>query len=140
MKNSMNLQRLYGMIVALLLLLCLPLGVAAEALDTVTDQTAVSEPADTLTADTTADTVADTDAATEAGDADLTVESADETSETSDETDETAKTGFRFNPASLKETLPVMGMGMLGIFIVTVTIVLVVIILRRFGGKSEEDE
>ena len=48
------------------------------------------------------------------------------------------QTNFGFYPETLKETLPVMGMGMLGIFLVTCVIVLAVVILSKFGGKDED--
>ena len=43
-----------------------------------------------------------------------------------------------FYPETLLTTLPVMGMGMLGIFLVTCVIVLAVVILSKFGGKDED--
>lgn len=58
------------------------------------------------------------------------------------ETDE-VKTKFGFYPETLLDTLPVMGMGMLGIFIVTAVIILAVVILKKFGNiskKSDKDE
>lgn len=47
------------------------------------------------------------------------------------------KTQFGINTSSLKETLPIMGMGMLGIFLVIGTIVLVVIILSAISKKVD---
>ena len=43
-----------------------------------------------------------------------------------------------FYPETLLTTLPVMGMGMLGIFLVTCVIVLAVVILSKLGGKDED--
>ena len=57
-------------------------------------------------------------------------------SETESETE--YKMNFGFYPGTLLETLPVMGMGMLGIFIVTCVIVLAVLVLSKVGGKSED--
>ncbi len=45
---------------------------------------------------------------------------------------------FEIKPDTLKDTLPIMGMGMLGIFLVIGTIVLAVIILRKLPEKKEE--
>ncbi len=46
---------------------------------------------------------------------------------------------FAFNLSSLGETLPIMGMGMLGIFLVIGTIAVAVIILRKLPEKEQED-
>ena len=51
--------------------------------------------------------------------------------------DAAPKTQFGINASSLKETLPIMGMGMLGIFLVIGTIVLVVIILSAISKKAD---
>ena len=53
--------------------------------------------------------------------------------------DEGPKTTFGFFPATLSETLPIMGMGMLGIFLVTCVIILAVLILSKLGGKKDEE-
>ena len=45
---------------------------------------------------------------------------------------------FGFKPETLKETLPIMGMGMLGIFLVTSVIILAVVLLSKIGSKKEE--
>ena len=44
-----------------------------------------------------------------------------------------------FYPETLLTTLPVMGMGMLGIFLVTCVIVLAVVILSKLGKDKEEE-
>ncbi len=54
-------------------------------------------------------------------------------------TDEGPKTTFGFFPATLGETLPIMGMGMLGIFLVTCVIILAVLVLSKIGGKKDEE-
>ena len=46
---------------------------------------------------------------------------------------------FGFYPETLLDTLPVMGMGMLGIFLVTCVIVLAVVVLSKLGGKNKEE-
>lgn len=51
-----------------------------------------------------------------------------------------AKTNFGFNIGSLKETLPIMGMGMLGIFLVIGLIVLVVVVLSAISKKAGKKE
>ena len=53
--------------------------------------------------------------------------------------EEGPKTTFGFFPATLAETLPIMGMGMLGIFLVTCVIILAVLILSKLGNKKEEE-
>ena len=53
--------------------------------------------------------------------------------------DEGPKTTFGFFPATLGETLPIMGMGMLGIFLVTCVIILAVLILSKLGEKKDEE-
>ena len=63
-----------------------------------------------------------------------------EVSEETESLEEDApKTQFGFFPETLAETLPVMGMGMLGIFLVIGVIVLAVIILSKVGKQDEED-
>ena len=52
--------------------------------------------------------------------------------------EEGPKTTFGFFPATLAETLPIMGMGMLGIFLVTCVIILAVLVLSKLGNKKEE--
>lgn len=53
--------------------------------------------------------------------------------------EEGPKTTFGFFPATLAETLPIMGMGMLGIFLVTCVIILAVLVLSKLGNKKEEE-
>ncbi len=48
-------------------------------------------------------------------------------------------TAFGFHPETLKETLPIMGMGMLGIFIVIGVIALSVTVLRKLPEKDKEE-
>ncbi len=54
--------------------------------------------------------------------------------------DEAPKTNFGFYPATLTETLPIMGMGMLGIFLVIGVIVLVVLLLGAIAKRLDRDE
>jgi len=44
---------------------------------------------------------------------------------------------FTFDPAALAETLPVMGLGMLGTFIVIAIIVVIVAILNKITAPKE---
>ena len=109
------MKKLIAIVLTLLMVLSLPLAIAADEITTVAD----------TTADTTLESVLDDGEATEP---------AEET-----EADEpTAKTQFGFYPESMKETLPAMGMGMLGIFLVTCVIILAVLILSKLGKKDEE--
>lgn len=66
-----------------------------------------------------------------------TVETVEEQTEIYEEED--AKTSFGFYPGTLLDTLPIMGMGMLGIFLVTCVIILAVLILSKVGGKKDEE-
>ncbi len=59
---------------------------------------------------------------------------------TANQSGEDVKTEFGFFPASLAETLPIMGMGMLGIFLVIGVIVLVVVVLGAISKKLDQDE
>ena len=52
---------------------------------------------------------------------------------------ERPKISFGFYPSTLLTTLPIMGMGMLGIFLVTLVIVIAVLILSNIGKKSEDE-
>ncbi len=49
------------------------------------------------------------------------------------------RTDFGFYPETLKTTLPIMGMGMLGIFLVIGVIALTVTILRKLPNKNKEE-
>ncbi len=56
------------------------------------------------------------------------------------EEEDEVKTKFGFYPETLLTTLPIMGMGMLGIFIVTAVIILAVVILKKFGDTSKRSD
>jgi hypothetical protein len=60
-------------------------------------------------------------------------------SENETEAETEYKMSFGFYPETLLDTLPVMGMGMLGIFLVTCVIVLAVVVLSKLGGKNKEE-
>jgi hypothetical protein len=65
---------------------------------------------------------------------------AEDESVTENETE--AETEYKMNvgfyPETLLTTLPIMGMGMLGIFVVTCVIVLAVVILSKLGKEKDE--
>ncbi len=109
------MKKLFAILLTLLMVLSLPLSIAADEV-------------------TTSHDVADTSA-------DFAVETAEADGEETapvEETEEAAKTQFGFYPESMKETLPAMGMGMLGIFLVTSVIILSVLVLSKLGKKDEE--
>ncbi len=54
--------------------------------------------------------------------------------------EEGPKTTFGFFPSTLLTTLPVMGMGMLGIFLVTLVIVLATVLLSKLGNIKKNKE
>ena len=103
------MKKLFALLLTLLLVFVLPVSAMA---------------ADTDTADAAAETV------TEA----VTAEEGTEPVE-----DEGPKTSFGFYPETALVTLPIMGMGMLGIFLVTCVIILAVLVLSKFGGKADEE-
>ena len=47
---------------------------------------------------------------------------------------------FTFNPQAFMEALPIMGIGMVGIFIVTIVIILVVSCLNRLSGGRKNKQ
>ncbi len=55
------------------------------------------------------------------------------------ETETEYKMNFGFYLDTLLTTLPVMGMGMLGIFLVTCVIVLAVVVLSKIGKEKDEE-
>ena len=116
------MKKLFAVLMTLLLVLSLPVFAMAE--ETVT--------APETSSDTAVEEVTTAPEATE----DSTEDVAEPESETEAETE--YKMNFGFFPETLKETLPVMGMGMLGIFLVTSVIILAVLILSKIGGKKEE--
>ena len=115
------MKKLFAVLLTLCLVMSLPLFVMAE--ETTTSSETVEESA------TAPETVEET-----------TVAESESESEAETETEaETAyKMTFGFYPETLLDTLPVMGMGMLGIFVVTCVIVLAVVILSKLGKEKEE--
>ena len=115
------MKKLFAILLTLLMVLSLPLAVAADEVVTSHDIT-----------ETSADLTVETN-----GDNGEELAPSEET-EPDNETEEAAKMQFGFHPESMKETLPAMGMGMLGIFLVTSVIILSVLILSKLGKKDEE--
>ena len=112
------MKKLFTVLLTLLMVFALPMVAMAEG---------------TASTETIAETVAETTEET-------VFETMEETTpETEGVTDEAPKTSFGFFPATLADTLPVMGMGMLGIFLVTCVIILAVLVLSKFGGKNDEE-
>ncbi len=95
---------------------------------------AAEEPADTTAAEITATetTAAETTAA------ETTAAITEAETEAEETTEAAPKTNFGFDLGTLSETLPIMGMGMLGIFLVIGTIALTVVLLSKLPGKEEE--
>jgi hypothetical protein len=107
------------LVILLTLLMVMALPVAAMAADTTAEAT----------------TEATTEAAVETDENGVEILSP----ETEILEEEGPKTTFGFFPATLAETLPIMGMGMLGIFLVTCVIILAVLVLSKLGNKKEEE-
>ena len=116
------MKKLFAILLTLLMVLSLPLAVAAD--EVVTSHDAVTDASADLTVGT--------------GENGAEVLAPSEETEPDNETEEAAKMQFGFHPESMKETLPAMGMGMLGIFLVTSVIILSVLVLSKLGKKDEE--
>ena len=117
------MKKLLVILLTLLMVAALPLCIMAEEVTTAADTAAVGG-------------VDSSELVTEIETVVLPYEEATEF-ETEAETEYKMNLGFHIG--TLSETLPVMGMGMLGIFVVTCVIVLAVLVLSRFGGKSDEE-
>lgn len=113
------MKKLLVILLTLLMIAVLPLSVLAE---------------EAVTSHDPSETAQDISAVGGADASDLEV---NEDAEIADKED-APKTQFGFFPKTLAETLPVMGMGMLGIFLVIGVIVLAVLVLSKIG-KPEED-
>ena len=122
------MKKLFAILLTLALVFTLPPAVMAEetAADTAAEE--VTTIADTAAEEVT--TAAET--AENAADAETGAPAASET-----ESESEHKMNFGFFPETLSETLPVMGMGMLGIFAVTCVIVLAVVVLSKIGKEKE---
>jgi hypothetical protein len=105
------MKKLFAVLLTLCLVMSLPLFAMAE---------------EATTAPETVEETVTESTETEVGDAD------------SSEAETEYEMNIGFYPETLLTTLPVMGMGMLGIFLVTCVIVLAVVILSKLGGKDED--
>ena len=131
------MKKLFAVLLTLCLVFSLPLFVMAE--ETTTAPETVEET-------TTAPETVEETAPTETDPAPIETESAPENeseTESAPENETEAETEYQmnlgFHPETLLDTLPVMGMGMLGIFLVTCVIVLAVVVLSKLGGKNKEE-
>lgn len=120
------MKKLFAIVMTLLLVLSLPVLAMAE--ETTTAPETVEE---TTTAPETVEETATAPTETESA--------PENESETETEAETEYKMSFGFYPETLLTTLPVMGMGMLGIFLVTCVIVLAVVVLSKLGGKDKEE-
>ena len=117
------MKKLFAILLTLLMIVALPLTAFAD--EAVTSH----DPSET----------APTEDVAAVGGADASdVEVSEETEPVGGEED-APKTQFGFFPETLAETLPIMGMGMLGIFLVTLVIILAVLVLSKLGNKKEEE-
>ena len=126
------MKKLFAIVMTLLLVFSLPLFAMAE---------------EATTAETSADTTAE-EATTVETSADTTAEAATTAPETTENTTEDStepesetepEIRFGFYPETALVTLPIMGMGMLGIFLVTLVIILAVLVLSKIGKEKEEE-
>ena len=115
------MKKLFAILLTLLMIVTLPLAAMAD---------------EAVTSHDPSETAADI---SEVGGADSSDLEVSEMTEPVDDEEDAPKTQFGFFPETLAETLPVMGMGMLGIFLVIGVIILAVIILSKVGKQDEED-
>ena len=114
------MKKLFAVLLTLCLVMSLPLFVMAE--ETTTAPETVEE---TTVPETVEETVTESTEVEVGG-------------EDGSEAETKYEMNIGFYPETLLTTLPVMGMGMLGIFLVTCVIVLAVVILSKLGGKDED--
>ena len=113
------MKKLFAVLMTLLLVLSLPLFVMAEETTTAPETLADTAPEEVTTAPETAE------------------DTAEEVTEPEAETEPEIR--FGFYPETAWVTLPIMGMGMLGIFLVTLVIILAVLVLSKIGKEKEEE-
>ena len=114
------MKKLFAVLLTLCLVMSLPLFVMAE------EATTAPETVEETTAPETIEETAAESTETEVGGAD------------SSEVETEYEMHVGFYPETLLTTLPIMGMGMLGIFLVTCVIVLAVVILSKLGKEKDE--
>ena len=137
------MKKLFAVLLTLCLALSLPLFVLAEE-PTTSETPEGTAAAETATETATAETPDETAPVESDPNESEPTETESNESETETESNESeAETAYKMNigfyPETLLNTLPVMGMGMLGIFLVTCVIVLAVVILSKLGGKDKEE-
>ena len=118
------MKKLFAVLLTLCLVFSLPLFVMAEETTTAPETSAETAAEEVTAAPETAEETAE--------------EITEPESETETEAETEYKMSFGFYPETLLDTLPVMGMGMLGIFLVTCVIVLAVVILSKLGKEKDE--
>ena len=123
------MKKLFAVLMTLLLILSLPVLAMAEETTTAPETSAETAAEEVTAAPETAEDTAE----------DTAEEVTEPESETETEAETEYKMNFGFYPETLLDTLPVMGMGMLGIFLVTCVIVLAVLVLSKLGGKNKEE-
>ena len=128
------MKKLFAILMTLLLVVSLPLFAMAEEATTAPETSADTTVEEATTApETSADTTVE-EATTAPETAENTTE---ESTEPESETDPEIR--FGFYPETALVTLPIMGMGMLGIFLVTLVIILAVLVLSKIGKEKEEE-
>ena len=135
------MKKLFAIVMTLLLVFSLPLfAMAEEATTAETSADTTVEEATTVetSADTTAEEATTAEAATTAPE--TTENTTEDSTEPESETEPEIR--FGFYPETALVTLPIMGMGMLGIFLVILVIVLTTVLLNKLGnlGKKNEEE
>ena len=129
------MKKLFAIVMTLLLVVSLPLFAMAEEASTAAPETS----ADTTVEEAT--TAPETSADTTVEEATTAPETAENTTEesTEPESETDPEIRFGFYPETALVTLPIMGMGMLGIFLVTLVIILAVLVLSKIGKEKEEE-
>ena len=113
------MKKLFAILMTLLLVVSLPLFAMAEEATTAPETSADTTVEEATTAPETAENTTE------------------ESTEPESETD--LEIRFGFYPETALVTLPIMGMGMLGIFLVTLVIILAVLVLSKIGKEKEEE-
>ena len=126
------MKKLFAILLTLAMIVALPVVAMADDADN-TEGTSSVGGVDTTEVETTVTT---SELDTEAETYRCTCENCVTEEETT--TSATQTISFGFFPGTLSETLPIMGMGMLGIFLVTCVIILAVLILSKMGKNDEE--
>ena len=129
------MKKLFAILLTLCMILALPVAAMAEDADNTTGTAPVGG-ADSSEVETAVTEEPSDEPSKEAETYRCTCENCVTEEETTAPATQTIS--FGFFPGTLTETLPIMGMGMLGIFLVTCVIVLAVLILSKMGKKDED--